>query len=210
MIIKGLVFCHRGYHKNVPENSISSFKKALYRNKPIELDIRILKDNNIVVFHDKNLKRMTGINKNLDDCTYEEIKNITLKNSFETIPLFKDVLELIQDKVMILIEIKKCKKKIEKQLLKLLKEYNNFIIQTFSIKTFCWFKLNKPDYTIGLLSIGSGKIKSLLKPDFISHSLYGAKRYKNIPLFIWMIDNEKELEKAKKIGDSFIVDYTQI
>ena len=45
MIEKNLEIYHRGFHKNVPENSMSAFKKALYRKLPIELDIRILKDN---------------------------------------------------------------------------------------------------------------------------------------------------------------------
>ena len=55
---------HRGMFDNIkiPENSLSSFKKALKYNYSIELDIQLTKDNILVVFHDSNLKRMTGIN----------------------------------------------------------------------------------------------------------------------------------------------------
>lgn len=106
MNLKGYEFRHRGLHKNVPENSIIAFQKALYRNMPIELDVRILKDSNIIVFHDNNLKRMTGIDKKIEECNYEEIKNIKLKNSLETIPLLIDVLNLINNKVLLLIEVK--------------------------------------------------------------------------------------------------------
>ena len=42
----------------------------------IELDVHLTKDNIVVVFHDNNLKRLTGINKNIKDLTYDEIKNI--------------------------------------------------------------------------------------------------------------------------------------
>lgn len=206
MIEKNLEIYHRGFHKNVPENSMSSFKKALYRNKAIELDIRILKDNNIVVFHDRNLKRMTDIFKDIEKCTYEEIKDIKLKNSNENIPLLKDVLKLINDKVLILIEIKSNKKKIIKKLLKLLKNYHNFIIQTFSLKIFYSLRISKFNYKVGLIVFGNRKIKTLIKPSFISHSLYGVKQEK-VPLIIWTINNKEELEKAKKIGDAFIVDY---
>ena len=159
MKLKGYEFKHRGLHKNVPENSLSAFRKALYRNMPIELDVRITKDSKLVVFHDANLKRMTGIDK-----------------------------------------------KIYKKLTKLLKNYNNFLLQTFSLKTYYWFKLHTK-YKIGILTYSNFKKKIVLKPCFISMSKYNAFRYKDIPLFIWTIKNKEELEKAKKIGDSFIVDY---
>ena len=206
MNLKDYEFRHRGLHKTVPENSLSAFKKALYRNMPIELDVRILKDSNIVVFHDSNLKRMTGIDKKIETCNYEEIKNVKLLNSDECIPLLNDVLKLINNKVLLLIEIKEYSKKICKGLKKALKEYNNFIIQTFSIKTYYWFKLNTK-FKIGILTYSSLKLKFIVNPDFISISKYNAIKYKNIPLFIWTIKNKEELEKAKKIGDSFIVDY---
>ena len=191
MNLKDYEFRHRGLHKTVPENSLSAFKKALYRNMPIELDVRILKDSNIVVFHDSNLKRMTGIDKKIEICNYEEIKNIKLLNSDECIPLLTDVLKLINNKVLLLIEIK---------------EYNNFIIQTFSIKTYYWFKINTK-FKIGILAYSNLKLKFIINPDFISISKYNVVRYKDIPLFIWTIKTKEELQKAKKIGDSFIVDY---
>ena len=206
MNLKNFEFQHRGLHKNVPENSMSAFRKALYRNMPIELDVRILKDFNIVVFHDSNLKRMTGIDKRIKKCNYEDIKNIMLFNSNECIPLLTDVLNLINNKVLLLIEIKDYSKQMCKKLTKILKKYNNFIIQTFSIKTYYWFKLNTK-FKIGILTYSFLKLKIILNPDFISMSKNNAIKYKNIPLFIWTIKSKEELKKAKKIGDSFIVDY---
>lgn len=206
MNLKGYEFRHRGLHKNVPENSIIAFQKALYRNMPIELDVRILKDSNIIVFHDNNLKRMTGIDKKIEGCNYEEIKNIKLKNSLETIPLLIDVLNLINNKVLLLIEVKEYSKKMCKKLKKILKNYNNFLIQTFSLRTYYWFKINT-NFKIGILTYSNLKLKLVLNPDFISISKYNLKKYKKTPLFIWTIKNKEELKKAKEIGDSFIVDY---
>lgn len=206
MKLEGYEFRHRGLHKNVPENSMSAFKKALYRNMPIELDVRILKDNNIIVFHDDNLKRMTGVDKKIETCNYEEIKNIKLENSLETIPLLIDVLNLINNKVLLLIEVKEYSKKMCKQLKKILKKYNNFLIQTFSLRVYYWFKINTK-FKTGILTYSNLKLKIILKPDFISMSKYNLKKYKNIPLFAWTIKNKTELEKVKKISDSFIVDY---
>ena len=50
------IYAHRGLfdNKKIVENTISAFKKALLDNLNIELDIRVTKDNKIIVFHDFN------------------------------------------------------------------------------------------------------------------------------------------------------------
>ena len=78
--LKNLVIAHRGIHNNlnIPENSIKAFKRALDKNIPIEIDIHLTKDNKLVVFHDKNLFRMTGVNKLIRKCNYNELKELRL------------------------------------------------------------------------------------------------------------------------------------
>src|SRR5574344_2881205 len=108
-----MIYAHRGISsKYAPENSMLSFKKAVYKNVGIELDVRILKDNTIIVFHDSNLFRMTGINKRIEKCNYNEIKELKLKNTNEKIPLLSSVLKEIN--CPLLIDIKGNKKRIVK------------------------------------------------------------------------------------------------
>ena len=66
---KNTVIAHRGIHDNkeIPENSLKAFKLSIENNLTIELDIQLTKDNHLIVFHDANLKRMTGIDKQLSD-----------------------------------------------------------------------------------------------------------------------------------------------
>lgn len=40
--------------KGIPENSILAFKRAIDNNYLIELDVHIINDKSIVVFHDDN------------------------------------------------------------------------------------------------------------------------------------------------------------
>lgn len=64
--LKQNLITHRGMHdiKNgIPENSLKAFEKAMKNNYIIELDLHILRDDTVVVFHDDNLQRITGINK---------------------------------------------------------------------------------------------------------------------------------------------------
>ena len=109
MSLKGLTIAHRGIfdNKEVAENSLTAFKRAKELNIPIELDVQLTKDQTLVVFHDINLKRMCGIDKYLEDTTYQELQTLTLLTTKEKIPTLNEVLNLIQGKVRLDIEIKK-------------------------------------------------------------------------------------------------------
>ena len=135
MTINGNIIAHRGIHDNkeTPENSLKAFAKALNRNIPIELDVQLTKDNIIVVFHDYSLFRMTGKKAYLQDLTYNELQELYLLDTKEKIPTLKEVLDLIQGKVLIDIEVKNSNS-IDK-LCRILKEelfnYNNYILKSF-------------------------------------------------------------------------------
>ena len=99
---------HRGLHNNdtIPENSLKAFQKCIDKNIPIELDVRVTKDKQIVVFHDDKLSRMTEIDGYVNNIDYADLLSARLLKTNEKIPLFSEVLELVNGKVPILIEVK--------------------------------------------------------------------------------------------------------
>ena len=152
--MKNKLIAHRGLHdKDTPENSMGAFKKALEKDIAIEFDVHLLKDNKIVVFHDDNLKRMTGIDKKINELSYDEIKDIKLANSDEKIPLLEDVLKLVNGKVLLDIELK-CdheKYKLEDALIEVLKDYTGkIVLKSFDYKTVKYLK-KKTSYKVGIL-----------------------------------------------------------
>ena len=229
--LKKNLIAHRGVHnikENIPENSIQAFKIAMEKNYIIELDLHILKDNNIIVFHDNNLFRMTGINKNLKDCTYSEIKKLKLQDTDNSIPLFKDVLKLVDGKVPLLIELKYDTKvgKLEKEVMKYLKEYKGkYAIMAFNPFSILYLKKEYPNVIRGQLACNLKNenfnfikryiLKNMVfnfiaKPDFISYCLDAmpnkvVKKFRKKGLAIgWTIKSKEELEKAKEYFDNFI------
>ena len=90
----------------VPENSIPAFKKAVEAGYGIELDVQTTSDGRLVVFHDETLLRMCGVDKKLYECTYEELQKYHLAKTKERIPLFDEVLKVIDGKVPLIVEIK--------------------------------------------------------------------------------------------------------
>ena len=225
------LIAHRGYHdiKNgIPENSIPAFERAIENKYIIELDVHILKDNKIVVFHDDNLKRMTEIDKEIKLTTYDEIKDLKLANTKYNIPLLTEVLSLVNNKVPIIIELKTDNKvgKLENELIKILNQYKGeFAVKSFSPLSVYWFKKHYPEIVRGqLASSFSNKNMSIeekillknmvfnifTKPDFISYDINALPnkrvekiRKKHIVLG-WTIKNNEQFEKGKKYCDNLI------
>lgn len=223
------IIAHRGLHNienGVIENSIEAFRYAIDKKYIIELDVHILKDDEIIVFHDDNLQRLTGVNKKVLDVSYDEIKELKLKNTNSYIPKLEEVLKLINGKVPILIEIKNFENvgKLEKKLLEILKAYKGmYAVQSFNPFCIYWFKKNAPNVLRGQLSSSMKNEKFLkklvlknmffnflTKPDFISYSVSDLnlnkikKIRKKYILLGWTVRNKSDYEKLKKEYDNLI------
>ncbi len=104
MAIPHLV-AHRGLMESYPENTLISLESALLCGASyIEFDVQCTADGELVVFHDTDLLRTTGIQGNLFEMSYDEIKNIraheperfSLAFFNQHIPRLTDVVQLLQ------------------------------------------------------------------------------------------------------------------
>lgn len=224
------LIAHRGYHNNkrgIPENSVLAFKKAIDNNYLIELDVRLTKDKKLVVFHDDNLKRVCGVNKRVKDLTYKELLKYNLFDTTLKVPLFSEVIKLVNGRVPILIETKYHNRYgvLEKILINELSNYKGlYAIQSFYPMSLLWLKRNTKDIPIGLLSSNfknnSNSLKKLIgktlildlffKTDFISYDVKGLpSNYISLKkdkkkIVIWTIKNKKDYDLAKKYTDALI------
>lgn len=222
-----MIIAHRGVHDNkngVPENSMVAFSKAIEKDYAIEFDIEITKDDKLVIHHDDNLKRMTGIDKNVEDMMFDEVRSLKLLNTKEVIPTFREVLELVNGKVFLDIEIKSTKrrKKVIELVLKELETYNGEV----SLKSFDPFivkdlKKETNKYKIGLLVMeksASKKLNFLVKTgliykipyDFISvdSRMFNDEfydKFKDKSIQLWRV-NYKNKDKYSKYDVTLICD----
>ena len=162
-------FAHRGLHSGdgeIPENSLAAFINAANKGYGIELDVHLTTDNKVIVFHDDDLKRMCGVDKNTFDLSYEEISELRLLNTEHRIPLFKEVLEAYDNSGPIILEIKTSKRKYElcKEVYEILKDYNGDIcIESFDPRIVAWWKKNAPEYLRGQLAQQADKYPGIPK-----------------------------------------------
>lgn len=235
---KGRFYAHRGLHdnKNIsPENSIKAFQLAIDNDYGIEFDVQLSKDNIPVVFHDYNLKRVCGVDGYIWDYNYEELKNFSLFNSNEKIPLLQEVLDLVNGRVPLIVELKGESKDpiISSIVATYLDNYNGvYCVESFNPMIVHWYKKNRPHIIRGQLSMKYGyKNKSMAKrilnfalekllfnfmtkPDFIAYrhkdchmlSLTLCRKLYSVFTVTYTIQSQEELEKCWHVFDLFIFD----
>jgi len=77
------IIAHQGSSLELPPNTIDAFQLALDQGADIiELDIWRSRDGVWVVIHDRNLSRITGVDKDIMDLTYEEIQSLDAGYNF--------------------------------------------------------------------------------------------------------------------------------
>jgi len=161
-------FAHRGLYSrdgSVPENSLAAFKAATEAGYGIELDVQLSKDDEVVVFHDDNLKRICGVDDLVSSYTLEELKQLKLLDTEEAIPTFEEVLKLVDGRVPLIVEFKGGKKNriLCEKGLRYLRDYNMshggeekgsklFCVESFDARIVFWFRRNAPDLYRGQLA----------------------------------------------------------
>jgi len=153
-------YIHRGLaKKKFKENTIQSFKYCFKRKFGIETDLQVTKDNQLVCFHDFNLKRKFKLNVNVKDINYPKLKKISNKNK-APIPLLKDLLKISNNKHRLLLEIKPLLNNQNlMSLVNLTKKKKKIRLFSFKEKNLInLYKLNK-GLSLGLLFLSSSNLR---------------------------------------------------
>ncbi len=144
--LKGI--CHRGLHNDrFSENGLKAFENAIKEKMPIELDVHITSDNKLVVFHDSNMKRMTGKDGIIEKLTLDEIRTNYRLLDGEMIPTLKEVLKLNNERVPMVVEMKVYKsnhkrlaRAVKLTLAKYIKNKDNVILISFDPRSLFYFR----------------------------------------------------------------------
>jgi len=97
---------HRGAAGLEPENTLRSIRKAIELGVDrVEIDVRVTKDNYLVVIHDETVDRTTNGHGHVKDLTFNEIRRLDAGKG-ERIPTLEEVLSLTKEKVTLQVELK--------------------------------------------------------------------------------------------------------
>ncbi len=227
-------YAHRGLATyDYPENSLAAFENSVEKGFGIELDVHLMKDCRLAVIHDSSLIRTAGADAKIEELTEKELGFYKLGDTEEKIPTFKEVLEVVDGKVPLLIELKtsgKNAKTLCSQLWYELKDYEGeYCIESFDPRCLMWFRKNHPEVVRGQLAqnfISRGEniafplrvILTMLvlnvktQPDFVAFKFEDrkvfanlvSKNFWNIPTFVWTVKSGRRARKAEREGYGLI------
>ncbi len=219
-------YAHRGLHGGeVPENSLLAFRRAAKAGYGIELDVQLSADGEVMVFHDYTLDRMTAREGKLSDYTAAELSGLKLKTAEgvlteERIPTLKQVLETVDGRVPLLVELKgeSTDTSLCPAVDEILRPYAGpYCIESFNPMLLSWYKKNRPQVYRGLLYTNLWKEKKktvlnalltlmLLSPMASPHFIAYDRKYPRAAAvrctvclwkgdsFTWTVRSEEEAE----------------
>ena len=220
-------YAHRGLHSpGVPENSIAAFSEAMKCGFGMELDVHLMKDGNLAVIHDSSLLRTAGVDLLVENMTATELLAYFLEDTQERIPLLSDVLNLIDGKVPLIIELKSTRDNYAslcERACMLLDSYNGpFCVESFDPRCIAWLRKYRKNFIRGQLTENFFCEKSslpwimkfamrhhlfnvLTRPDFIAYRFEDRKTFSNflcrklwgVQGVSWTIRNPEDFETAK-------------
>lgn len=194
----GANIAHRGLHtrdRAVPENSLAAFRAAVERGYGVELDVHITTDGFLAVFHDDDLWRMCGLEKCIDDCSWEELQSLRLAGTAERIPQLSEVLDVVGGKTPIVLELKRGRQNraLCEGVRAALQGYaGDVCVESFDPRIVRWWRKNAPEVLRGQLSCAQEQFSEavtkpraailsrlltnfLCRPQFIAYGVEGKK-----------------------------------
>lgn len=216
---------HRGACGYEPENTLSSFKKALELNVDmIELDVQRCKTGELVVIHDTKVDRTTNGTGYVSEKTLDQLKKLDAGKG-ESIPLLREVFDLIDNRKIINIELKG--KGTAGPVSVIVKDYMNnkgwrkdaFLLSSFSRNELTSARTNAADLMLGMnitslrkdtltfaRSLGAFSIHPSLK--ITSKGLVDKAHRQGIKVFVWTVNDEGDIKRMKEMDvDGCFSDY---
>lgn len=221
------VTAHRGYSDAAPENTLEAFQAAIDAGADyIELDVQETSDGVLVVMHDSNLWRTTGIKKDIGMTTYEEVRNLDAGSWFSDaysqcyIPTLEEVLEIAKGNTQLNIEIKPDKTNwhLEASVVELIHEYDlaeECIVTSFDYGTLKKIKsLDENIRTAYVVSVGYGEFYDMeyvdgfsINSSMITEYLVNAIHNRGKEVYAWTTNSQQRIQRMVDCGvDNVITD----
>lgn len=222
------VMAHRGLSADAPENTLYAFSDAISVGADfIELDVQQTRDGVLVVMHDSNLKRTTGVNKDIWDVDYADVQNLDAGSWFDPayanarIPTLEETLQFVDKWAKLNIEIKPTKHgsdTLEQDVAELITQYqytDACYVTSFSYGSLKKVKEANPEIRTGyLMSVAYGQFYSLKYADafslnkvFVTSQVVNAAHQQGKQIFAWTVNSMSEVRSLCNLHvDSIITD----
>jgi len=223
---------HRGLYDLAagrPENSLAAFAAAAEAGYPFEFDVHLTDGGDLVVLHDFDLERATGVSRPVATLTAADLPGTRLFGTDQHLPTLAEVTECVAGRVPLLIELKRRgpsdPRALVQAVLRHLKSCDGeYALSSFDPVLVYFLRKANAGYPLGQISgllrtagpvqrlIGRSLIGNFLtRPDFLSYELAGlpsrivsAWRGRGVPVVAWPVRSPADELEARKYADNII------
>jgi glycerophosphoryl diester phosphodiesterase len=217
---------HRGASGKAPENTMIAIMTAIKAGSDFsELDVQETKDGVLVLLHDGNLKRTTGLDRNIWEMPYDSIVGLDAGSWFssefkdEPIPTLESVIDAVNGKMKLNIELKMNghEKQLAERVVALVEDkgfISNCILTSFDFEIINKVKQLNGNIKVGyifkkipqnvdvfnanvdLLSVN----KKLVDEEFVKKAHAGNKE-----VHVWTVNESEEMKRLIDLGVNSII-----
>ena len=184
----------------------------------IELDVQLTSDGEVIVMHDSNAYRTTGVDENIANMTYKEVRRLdagswySVEYKGEKVPGLREVLELAQGKIKLNIELKPAdnSEELARKTVALIEKYNmenDCVITSFSSSALSAAKSCDENIRVGyILSAAYGEYYDMKNID-LSKRTIDAIHNSGKQVYAWTVNNKDSIKNLTNKGvDGVITD----
>jgi len=219
---------HRGAKGHLAENTLESIRKAIdLKVDAVEIDVHLCKTGELVVIHDFTVDRTTNGEGEVSEKTLDELRSLLIEGKYR-IPLLTEVLDLIEEKCRINIELKgnntaaETSRIIRDYVTGRSRSYSDFIVSSFQWNEL--FEVLKIDTNIPLgvltetnvseaIEIGKKLSAKAIHPsvDIITPDNLNQARKAGFEVNVWTVNDKETIQKMKDLGvDGIISDFPDL
>lgn len=218
------IIAHRGASFDAPENTLAAMEEAIRQGADwVEIDVQETREGNIVVIHDRDLKKVGGSALLVWDAPLEDLQSVDIgsrvdeKYSNERVPTLQQVLALCRNRVGVLIELKYYgnETQLERRVVEIVESermQDNIMAMSLKYDGVQALKALRPDWEVGLLSsVALGNVTRLnagffaVNGNFAGRSFVRQAQERDRGVMVWTINDPVQMSAMMSKGVNGII-----
>lgn len=208
------IIAHRASATHVPENTLAALDYAILSGAHMaEIDVQQTQDGEIILMHDANLKRTTGLNQKVSEATYSDIQALEAGSWFspefdgEPVPTLEEVLQRSKGQITLMIEIKAKDHPVDvaRKVIELIEAYDmekECLIGAMDYRVLQAVKMINPKIqTVYITALAYGDYQDLedvdyysIEASFISLALIDQIHRSGKQIYAWTVNKESTMQ----------------
>lgn len=213
------IIAHRGAAGSRPENTLVSVQKAIDDGADwVEIDVQETVDGDVVVIHDSDFMKLSGVNLKIWDATLDDLADIDIGSWYDPAyadqrtPLLREVLEMAKGKAKVLIELKYYGHDVdlENRVIQIVEDLDmadQIAVMSLKYPAVQKMRALRPDWRVGVLAATAVGNMSGLDGDFVAvntgmanSGVVNAMTDAGKDLYVWTVNDPLEMSKMISMG----------